>query len=85
MPRRQARFVLSDPCGQHPKSLFARLLHRGQPQGGLADAGFALDDQSGRLNTCRLQELGKRGKLDRTADHIGRQMASIASSEPIRL
>ena len=51
------RLRLPHPRGENPVSAVARLLDGGQPQRGLADAGLALDDQSGRLLCCRPQEL----------------------------
>ena len=63
---RHHRFRLADPRGQHAEAAGARLAQQRQPQGGLPDAGLALDHQRGGPVRHRIQESSNLGILDRT-------------------
>ena len=70
-------------CGarrQHPEALLLRQVQGFQPEGGLADAWFALDQQSRRLRSRRRQEASDHPILCRTALHGHSRHSSNNSS-----
>jgi hypothetical protein len=77
----QHGFGLSGAGREHLETSVAGQVHRGQPDGGLADAGLALDDQTGRLKFRGKQELRYRPELGRAAYHPGIHDPTIAISK----
>ena len=79
---RQHRLGLANPRRYDGETPLASLRHRRQPERGLPDAGFTLDDQSRGARGCRLQELGHGPELLRTAHHAGTHDSPIVSANP---
>jgi hypothetical protein len=77
----QHGFGLSGAGREHPEAPVAGQIHRGQPDGGLADAGLALDDQTCRRKFRGKQELRYRPELGRATYHPGRHDPTIAFSK----
>src|SRR4051812_36654378 len=64
----QPRLGLAGAGRQDPEPTLARLLYRGRPECGFADAGFPLDYEGRRLLSCRHQEVDNCPPLNRTVD-----------------
>ena len=77
----QHRLRLADPRGQHPESPLARLLHRAASHSVVLPmpASPSMTSPDGCCG-CRLQELGYRPELQRTAHHAGTHDPPIVSA-----